>query len=37
MDDVVTGMLVVAVAALTLALAIPRLRITIEELVEALW
>jgi hypothetical protein len=37
MDDTVTAILVVSAGALLLALLIPRLAVTLEELVEALW
>jgi hypothetical protein len=37
MDDTVTAILVVSAAALLLALVIPRLDVTIEELIESLW
>lgn len=37
MDETVTAILVVSAAALLLALVIPRIGVTVEELIEALW
>lgn len=37
MDATVTAILVVSAGALLLALLIPRLAVTLEELIEALW